>query len=95
MASCGTALLSFSKYLVWGEVVEQLADVVAVLALPVVACPCYTVSPVTGAVCDESLMNSVQHLCRLSSRKLKSTLHKLWVATRTRTNNFQMGDMLP
>lgn len=61
---------------------QQLADVVAVLTLPVVASPSYAVSPVLGAICDNTLIKSLQHLRRLSSWKLQSTLHELGISAR-------------
>lgn len=69
--------MSRLMYLIWGEVVQELADVVAVLTLPVVASPGYTICPATGAVCDQTLVNSLQHLHGLSSGEFQSTLHEL------------------
>ena len=70
-------------YLLGGEVVQELADVVAVLALPVVACPGDAVGPAVGAVCDEALVNGLQHLHRLSSGELQSTLHEFRISAKT------------
>lgn len=64
-------------YLFWGEIMQELADIVAILALPVVACPSYTVGPAVRTVCNKGLVNSLKHLHRLSTREFQSSLHKL------------------
>lgn len=56
-----------TSYLVGREVVQQLPDVVTVLALPVVACPGYTVVPAPGTLCNQTLIHSLQDFCRLGT----------------------------
>lgn len=59
---------------------EQLADVVTVLALPVVACPGDAVFPTAGAVCDQALVDGLQDLQGLGTRQLQCALHELGVS---------------
>lgn len=71
---------SRTSHLVWGEVVQQLPDVVIVLDLPVVAGPGHTVLPAAGAVRHQGPIHGLQHLQRLGSGQLQRTLHKLGVS---------------
>ena len=68
------------SYLVWWEVVQQLADVVTVLALPVVACPGDAFFPVARTVSHQALVDGLQDLQGLGARQLQSTLHELGVS---------------
>lgn len=61
---------------------QELADVVAVLALPVVACPGYAVGKTAGTVCDQTLVNSLQQLGRLTPGKFQGALHELGITAR-------------
>ena len=64
---------------------QQLADVVAVLQLPVVTGPRHTVLPAAGAVCHQAAVHRLQNLQRLRPGQLQSPLHKLRVSAETKS----------
>lgn len=80
MTTTQITIISTLTHLIWGEVVQKLPDVVAVLTLPVVASPGDTVCPAVGTVCDQTLVNGLQHLHRLSPGKLQGAFHELWIS---------------
>lgn len=58
---------------------QQLADVVAVLAVPVPAGPGHAVGPGAGPVADQAALHGLQHLQRLRARQAQGPLQELGV----------------
>lgn len=59
---------------------QQLTNVVAVLGMPMIACPGYAIGPCFWPVSYQTLVDSFQHLQRLCAWQLLGPLHELGVS---------------